>query len=350
MKGVSVRETVPGSAGGDEVVRLAHGSGGEATGRLIREKILPRLTNPLLDLLGDSAVIGLEGGARIAFTTDSYVIDPIFFPGGDIGRLSVCGTVNDLAMSGAVPRWISAGLIIEEGLPMIDLERLLDSMAAAAREAGVSLVTGDTKVVARGAADRIFINTAGIGVLPEGLELGPEKCRDGDVVIVSGPLGSHGIAVLAARENFRLETDLVSDAAPLASPAGALVRACPGLRMMRDPTRGGLAGLLIELAERSGLGIEILERDIPMLDSVRGACEILGFDPMHLPNEGVLTAVVARNEAERALDALHANGCPLAAVVGEMTVSKSRSVSMRTMVGGRRMVVPMSDELLPRIC
>ena len=333
-----------------EIIRQAHGSGGEATGRLIREMILPRLTNPILAALGDSAVIDLEGAGRIAFTTDSYVIDPIFFPGGDIGWLSVCGTVNDLAMSGATPRWISAGLIIEEGFALRDLERILDSMARAAEQAGVVLVTGDTKVVARGAADRIFINTAGVGVMPRDLELVPEKCRPGDAVIISGPLGSHGIAVLAARENFRLETDLVSDAAPLTKPAGALVKACPGLRMMRDPTRGGLAGVLIEIAGRSGLGVELVEKNIPVLDSVRGACEILGFEPLHLANEGVLAAVVAPDQAERAVETLRSNGAPYAAIIGGMTESSVHGVTVRTVVGGRRLVIPVSDELLPRIC
>jgi len=343
MSGTGRNDTQP-------LIRMAHGSGGEVTGKLIRETILPRLGNPLLAQLGDSAVLGLGNGERIAFTTDSYVIDPVFFPGGDIGYLSICGTVNDLSMAGAEPRWVSAGLILEEGLPLADLERILDSMARAAVEAGVQLVTGDTKVVSRGAADRIFINTAGIGVLPAGLELGPERCRPGDRVLVSGPIGSHGIAILAARKSFRLETALESDVAPLASKAGALVAACPGLRMMRDPTRGGLAGVLNEISARAGLTVELVEADIPVLEAVRGACEILGFDPLFLANEGVLTAIVAQEEAGRALDALRGAGAERAAIVGTLSESSPRAVTVRTLVGGRRMVVPLGDELLPRIC
>ena len=345
------REPISPSAGVEgPVIRLAHGSGGETTGRLIRETILPRLGNPLLDRLGDSAVLALDGGARLAFTTDSYVIDPIFFPGGDIGYLSVCGTVNDLSMAGAEPRWISAGLILEEGFPLESLERILDSMARAAAEAGVQLVTGDTKVVAHGSADRIFINTAGIGIIPDGLELGPERCRPGDRVLVSGPVGSHGLAVLAARKSFRLETSLESDVAPLGAKAAALVRACPGLRMMRDPTRGGLAGVLSEISAGSGLAVELTEADVPVLDAVRGGCEILGFDPLFLANEGVLVAVVAPEDSAMAVKALRESGAEKAAVIGTLSKAQPRAVTVRTLVGGRRMLIPLGEELLPRIC
>ncbi|MBN2289475.1 MAG: hydrogenase expression/formation protein HypE [Candidatus Glassbacteria bacterium] len=333
-----------------EVVRLAHGSGGEAMGRLIRELILPRFDNPLLHALGDSAVFELPPGARLAFTTDSYVVDPVFFPGGDIGYLAVCGTVNDLAMAGARPLYLSAGLIVEEGLPMTDLERVLDSMARAAGLAGVQIVAGDTKVVARGAADKIFINTAGVGLVREGVSLGPERCRAGDAVLVSGPVGSHGIAVMAARQDFGLETGLTSDVAPLAGQVQALLEACPGVRVMRDPTRGGLAGVLTEIAAAAGLGVELREAAVPGKEAVRGACEILGFDPLFIANEGVFAAVVPAADSEIAVGALKQAGAAEAAWIGRLSGEDPGTVSVETVVGGRRIVVPLGDELLPRIC
>jgi len=333
-----------------EIVRLAHGSGGEAMGKLIRQKILPRFDNPLLRALSDSAVLDIAPGGLLAFTTDSYVVDPIFFPGGDIGYLAVCGTVNDLAVSGARPLYLSAGLILEEGLPMADLERILDSMARAAAEAEVQLVTGDTKVVARGAADRIFINTAGLGIIDETVALGPRRCRPGDEVIVSGPIGSHGIVILAAREDFGLETELESDVAPLAGQVQALLSACPGVRMMRDPTRGGLAGVLTEIAAAAGLGIELQEAQIPVTEAVRGACEILGFDPLFVANEGIFAAVVPEDGRDAAISALKKAGAAQAACIGRVVEDEARMVSIQTMVGGRRIVIPLGDELLPRIC
>ena len=319
-------------------------------GKLIRERILPRFDNPLLRTLSDSAVFDIPAGGRLAFTTDSYVVDPIFFPGGDIGYLAVCGTVNDLAVSGAGPLYLSAGLIVEEGLPMTDLEKILESMARAAGEAGVQLVTGDTKVVARGAADRIFINTAGIGLVKEGLALGPERCRSGDAVIVSGPVGTHGIAILAAREDFGLETELKSDVAPLAGQVQALLEACPSVRMMRDPTRGGLAGVLTEIAAAGELSIELQEERIPVTDAVRGACEILGFDPLFIANEGIFAAVIPESHREAALKALARAGAKRAACIGRVVEEEPGTVSIRTVVGGKRIVVPLGDELLPRIC
>jgi hydrogenase expression/formation protein HypE len=333
-----------------EIVRLAHGSGGEAMGKLIRERILPRFDNKLLSSLSDSAVFDVPAGGRLAFTTDSYVVDPIFFPGGDIGYLAVCGTVNDLAVSGASPLYLSAGLIVEEGLPMIDLEKILDSMARAAREAGVQLVTGDTKVVARGAADKIFINTAGVGLVREGLNLGPKFCRPGDAVIVSGPVGSHGIAIMAAREDFGMESGLESDVRPLAGQVQALLDVCRGVRMMRDPTRGGLAGVLTEIATAGGVGIELREAMIPVNEAVRGACEILGFDPLFIANEGIFAAVVAEEETEAALSALKRAGAPGAANIGRVVGDDPGTVSIETVVGGKRIVLPLGDELLPRIC
>lgn len=333
-----------------KIVSLAHGSGGEEMHRLITDCILPRFKNKLLDQLGDSAVFDIPPGGRLAFTTDSYVIDPVFFPGGDIGYLSVCGTVNDLAVSGAKPKYISAGLIIEEGFPFAELEKVLDSMARAAEEARVQLVTGDTKVVARGSADRIFINTAGLGVVEPGVELGPEKCRAGDEVIVSGPVGSHGIAVVVARKDFGLEADLESDVAPLAGQVQALMKAAPGVKMMRDPTRGGLAGVLTEIAERAGVGVELEEARIPVLDAVRGACEILGFEPLFLANEGIFVAVVPPQETDSAVQALHKKGAINAVCIGRLVEDELKTVTVRSLVGGQRVVIPLGGELLPRIC
>jgi len=333
-----------------EIVTLAHGSGGEDMRRLIADCILPRFKNKLLDQLGDSAVFDIPPGGRLAFTTDSYVVDPVFFPGGDIGYLSVCGTVNDLAVSGARPMYISAGLIIEEGFPFADLEKVLDSMARAADQAGVQLVTGDTKVVARGSADRIFINTAGIGVVEQGVDLGPGRCCPGDEIIVSGPVGTHGIAVVVARRDFGLEADLESDVAPLAGQVRALIKAAPGVKMMRDPTRGGLAGVLAEITERAGVGAQLEEARIPVLDAVRGACEILGFEPLFLANEGVFVAIVPPQETGKAVEALQRQGALNAACIGRLVEDELKTVSVRSRIGGHRVVVPLGGELLPRIC
>jgi hydrogenase expression/formation protein HypE len=333
-----------------KIVTLAHGSGGEEMRSLITGCILPRFRNKLLEQLGDSAVFDIPPGGRLAFTTDSYVVDPVFFPGGDIGYLSVCGTVNDLAVSGARPVYISAGLIIEEGFPFADLEKVLDSMARAADQAGVQLVTGDTKVVARGSADRIFINTAGVGVVKPGVELAPERCRPGDQVIVSGPVGTHGIAIVVARKDFGLEADLESDVAPLAGQVQALIKAAPGVRMMRDPTRGGIAGVLAEIAERAGVGVELEEVRIPVLDAVRGACEILGFEPLFLANEGIFLAVVPPQETASAVEALHQQGAVKATCIGTLVEDELKTVTVRSLIGGRRVVIPLGGELLPRIC
>ncbi|HUU30275.1 MAG TPA: hydrogenase expression/formation protein HypE [archaeon] len=338
------------ASGKDKIITLAHGSGGEEMHKLIADRIVPRFNNAYLNLLGDSAILQIGRGSRIAFTTDSYVIDPIFFPGGDIGYLAVCGTVNDLAVSGAIPQFISAGLIIEEGFPLEDLERVLDSMARAAQKAHVELVTGDTKVVARGAADKIFINTAGLGTLRPGVEIDPRKARAGDEIIVSGPIGSHGIAVVMARENFGMESDLISDVAPLVSQVEALCAVCPGVRMMRDPTRGGVAGVLDEIARKAGLGAVLEEKEIPVLEAVRGACEILGFDPLFLANEGIFIAILPAEDAGRALTALKKAGAPQAARIGRLVEDPLKIVTLKTLVGGQRVVAPLAGELLPRIC
>ncbi|MFH1071227.1 MAG: hydrogenase expression/formation protein HypE [Candidatus Glassbacteria bacterium] len=338
------------AAGDDSVISLAHGGGGEQMKKLIAELILPRFANPVLERLGDSALIELDGAGKLAFTTDSYVIDPLFFPGGDIGYLAVCGTVNDLAVAGAVPRYLSAGLIIEEGFSLRDLERILDSMARAAGEAGVSLVTGDTKVVSRGAADGLFINTSGIGTLIEGVTVDVASCRPGDVVLVSGPVGTHGAAVILAREDYGIEARIESDVAPLTGLVRELAARCPAVRMMRDPTRGGLAGVLCDIAAGAGVGVELDEAAVPVLEAVRGTCEILGFDPFYLANEGVLVAVVPEPDEQKALAALQRSGAPRAAVAGRIRADELRTVTVKSVVGGNRILLPPGGELLPRIC
>jgi hydrogenase expression/formation protein HypE len=331
-------------------IGLRHGGGGEEMRALISGEIQSRFDNEYMRALGDSARLSLPGVTEISFTTDSYVVDPPFFPGGDIGRLAVCGTVNDLAVSGAEPRWISCGLIIEEGLPLADLRRVLDSMAAAAHEAGVELVTGDTKVVPRGGADRIFINTAGIGPRVAGSDISIANCRPGDMLLVSGPVGTHGAAILLARDSYGIEADLESDVAPLASQVKALLDACPETHFMRDPTRGGLAGILTEITEAAGVGIELDEPSVPVLDPVRSVCELLGFDPLYLANEGIFLAVVPEQDAERGVEALRAAGAEQAAVIGSVVEDELRIIDVRTEIGGQRILPPPGGELLPRIC
>ncbi|AKU90142.1 hydrogenase expression/formation protein HypE [Vulgatibacter incomptus] len=334
----------------DRIV-MGHGSGGRLTSQLIEERILPAFRNPALEALDDQAVLDLGRGSRIAFTTDSYVVSPIFFPGGDIGSLAVHGTVNDLAMGGAVPVALSLSLILEEGLPLADLERVIESARAAANAVGVPVVTGDTKVVGHGSGDGIFINTSGIGVVPDGLELGSAHVRPGDQILVSGTLGDHGIAVLAQRQRLELEGELTSDSAPLHGLAQALLVACPGVRMMRDPTRGGLAATLVEVASRRRLGIEVAEAALPVKDAVRGACELLGLEPIHVANEGKLVAFVPEDGVDAALAALRDH--PLgrdAAWIGRVTSDRPGTVVLRTPVGGMRILDLPYAELLPRIC
>ncbi len=334
----------------EQRISIAHGGGGEDMRRLIAGEIQSRFDNEQMRALGDAARLLLPGGAALAFTTDSYIIDPPFFPGADIGYLAVCGTVNDLAVSGATPRWLSCGLILEEGLPLADLRRVLDSMARAAAEAGVEIVTGDTKVVPRGGADKIFINTAGVGELDNRVKIDIRSCRPGDALLVSGPVGSHGAAVMLARENYGIEAELVSDVAPLVGQAAALKTACPSLRFMRDPTRGGLAGVLTEISEAAGVGIELEEKLVPVLDSVRSICELLGFDPLYLANEGIMLAVVPPSDGERALEALSAAGAAAPALIGRIVEDELRVINVRTEIGGQRILPPPGGELLPRIC
>jgi hydrogenase expression/formation protein HypE len=333
----------------DEIVTLAHGAGGKASRALVEGLFLPELGNPLLDALGDAAVLEL-GGARLAFTTDSYVVKPLVFPGGDIGELAVNGTVNDLAVSGAIPRFLSAGFVIEEGFPVEDLRRIVASMARAAQAASVVIAAGDTKVVERGNADGLYVTTAGIGILPGAAELGPERVRPGDRVLVSGTLGDHGMAVLIARGDLDLEVDLESDTAPVHELAAALLE-LGGVRWMRDPTRGGLATALNELAEQSGLAIALDEASLPLRPEVVGACEILGIDPLYVANEGKLAAVVAPDRADQALAVLrlHPLGAE-AAIVGEVRAEPAGMVLLDTAFGGSRIVDMLVGDPLPRIC
>lgn len=334
----------------NKTVLLAHGSGGSYSRRLTEEVFAKAFDNPLLAPLNDQAVFSLTA-KKLAFTTDSFVVKPIFFPGGDIGKLSVCGTINDLAVGGAEPVYLSASFIIEEGLGMDELIRVVDSMAATARAAGVSIVTGDTKVVERGKGDKLFINTAGIGVI-NGPELTPANIRPGDAVIVSGTIGDHGIAIMTHREGIMMDSPVESDCAPLNTLAMNIVSiASRGLRAMRDPTRGGLATVLNEFAASSGCCITIREEDLPVKEAVRGACEILGFDPLYLANEGKLVAVVSEADAEKALSAMKAH--PLgrdAAIIGSVSEGPKGKVLLETSIGNRRIIDMLSGEQLPRIC
>jgi len=338
-------------------ISLAHGAGGRAMRELITELIAPTFDNGWLAPLEDQARFPYEQippGAQIAFTTDSYVVSPLVFPGGDIGTLAVCGTVNDLAVGGATPRWLSCGLILEEGLEIDTLAKVLASMAASARASGVAIVTGDTKVVERGAADSLFINTAGIGTIPAGRSTGPRGVRAGDRLIVNGALGDHGIAVLAARNELALQIPVHSDCAPLNGLVEAMFAAAGGggLRWLRDCTRGGLATVANEFALEGRFQIRLDETTIPVGDAVRGACEILGLDPLYLANEGKLAALVAPEQAEAVLAAMRAH--PLgraAAVVGEVLAGGHPGlVTLRSAFGGERVVDLLQGEQLPRIC
>ena len=334
---------------------MAHGGGGRAMRDLIERLIVPAFGNPLLAPLEDQARIDLRGlaeiGDRLAFTTDSYVVAPLFFPGGDIGTLAICGTVNDLAMSGAVPLFLSCGLIIEEGLPTDDLERVLASMSAQARQCGVSVVTGDTKVVNRGAADKMFINTAGIGVIAAGMDISAKRARPGDAIIVNGTLGDHGVAILVARNELDLHTDLASDCQPLHGLVQAMLAACPDIHCLRDATRGGLATVLNEFALSSKVGMRLHERALPTKPEVRGACEMLGLDVLYMANEGKLVAIVPRADADAVLAAMRAHPAGAdAAIVGEVLAEAAGHVILDTLFGGERVVDMLVGEQLPRIC
>ncbi|MGQ0793270.1 MAG: hydrogenase expression/formation protein HypE [Deltaproteobacteria bacterium] len=331
-------------------VLLGHGSGGKLSADLMKKIFLPQFGNPLLSPLNDAASLEING-ARLAFTTDSYVVSPIFFPGGDIGELAVNGTVNDLAVSGAKPLYISAGFILEEGFPMEDLWRIVVSMKTAADIAGVQLVTGDTKVVDRGKADKIFINTSGLGVIERELRISADAAKPGDRVILSGAIGIHGIAIMSVREGLEFETKILSDTASLAALVSDMLSVSLEIRCMRDPTRGGVASALNELAASSRVGIRIEESKIPITREVKGACETLGLDPLYVANEGKLIAIVARDAADSIVKKMREN--PLATdavVIGEITAEHPGIVFMKTRIGGTRVVDMLTGEQLPRIC
>ncbi|MGH9487400.1 MAG: hydrogenase expression/formation protein HypE [Terriglobales bacterium] len=338
-----------------ERIVLGHGAGGKLTAALIDEVFLPAFRNPVLECMNDQALLRLPGAAtaRLAMTTDSFVVTPIFFPGGDIGSLAIHGTINDLAMGGAQPLWLAAAFILEEGLAQTDLARVVASMAAAARQAGVAIVTGDTKVVNHGKGDQVFITTTGVGWVPEGVLLGADRARPGDQVLLSGTVGDHGMAILSLRENLEFEATIASDSAALHPLSAALVAACPpgALRCMRDPTRGGVATALHEIALRSGVGVRLDENQIPVREEVSSACELLGIDPLYVANEGKLVAIVAPAAAEPALAALRSHPLGTAARrIGEVIASPPNMVLLSTTIGGTRVLDTQFHEQLPRIC
>jgi hydrogenase expression/formation protein HypE len=334
----------------EERITMSHGSGGKATRTLVEAVFLDAFSNPLLEPMEDAAQLHLNG-SRVALTTDSYVVSPLFFPGGDIGDLAVNGTVNDLAVSGATPLYLSAGFILEEGFPVADLIRIVASMEAAARVAGVQVVTGDTKVVQKGKADGCYINTAGIGVVEHDVSLGVVNARPGDAVIVSGPIGDHGVTIMLARGELDIEADIISDTAPLNGLVAELLSATTGVRALRDATRGGVATILNEVAAAAGVGVLVNEDAIPVSPVVRGASELLGIDPMYVACEGRLVAVVDGGDADRALAALRSH--PLgadAAIIGEITADPPGIVLLKTAFGGTRIVDLLVGDPLPRIC
>ena len=333
----------------EDKILLAHGSGGKLSHELVERSFVKALANPLLAKLDDSAVFDFSG--RLAFTTDSYVVSPIFFPGGDIGKLAVCGTVNDLAMSGARPLYLSLSFIIEEGLPQSDLNQIVNSIQKAAREARVEVVTGDTKVVHKGSADKLFVNTAGVGIIPEGVDISGDKARPGDRVILSGTIGDHGIAVLSQREGLSFSTRLESDCAPLGDLVAEMLNASPNIHCLRDPTRGGLATSLNELAKQSKVSIRIEEEKIPVREEVMAACEMLGLDPLYVASEGKLVAIVPAEDADKVLTAMRENNYGKgAAIIGEVRVENPGRVVMKTILGTSRIVDMLVGDLLPRIC
>ena len=331
----------------DDIITLDYGSGGKKSSRLIEKLILPKLFNPALGALADGAIV--EGGEKLAFSTDSFVVDPIFFPGGDIGKLSVCGTVNDLCMCGAEPKYLSCSLIIEEGFSLASLEKIIDSMAAQCQKTGVQVITGDTKVVEKGRGDGIYINTAGIGFVKYP-GLSPQNMRDGDLVIVSGCLGDHGTAVMLARSGM-MQGDISSDCASLNKLTESMFNSSKKLRVLRDPTRGGAATTLNEFIEGSELGIELEEELIPVRPQVRAACDMLGLDALYCANEGKLLAVVAREDGEKLLEAMRRlpEGRD-SAVIGRVTREHPGTLVMKTALGGRRILQKLTGAQLPRIC
>jgi hydrogenase expression/formation protein HypE len=345
---VALRCPVPIAA--RQSILLGHGSGGRMSGDLLRNILLPALQNPVLERLDDQAIVDV-GGSRIAFTTDSFVVKPLFFPGGDIGTLAVNGTVNDLAMGGAQPGFLSLALILEEGLPFDTLRRIMESIRVAAAIAGVVVVTGDTKVVEKGSGDGLFVNTSGIGLVPSGVRLSADQARPGDCVLLSGTIGDHGITILSQREGLEFEGAVASDTAALHTLVADMLRASSEIRCLRDPTRGGLSSSLNEIAARSGVGIVLEESAIPIREEVQGACEMLGLDPLYVANEGKLLAIVESAAAERILQAMQQH--PLgrnARMIGTVTDCHPTMVTLRTRLGTSRIVDLLSGDQLPRIC
>ncbi len=329
---------------------MAHGSGGKLSHQLMEKMVLPQFRNELLEPLHDGAIFSL-GQQRVAFSTDSYVVNPIFFPGGDIGKLAVHGTVNDLAMCGARPLYLSCAFILEEGTPLEEFWRIVQSMREAADAAGVLLVTGDTKVVDRGKADKIFINTSGIGVIPDGINIGPTRAQVGDKIIMSGAMATHGIAIMSVREGLEFESEIASDTAPLNGLVANILATGKDVHVLRDPTRGGITSALTEIAQSAKIGMLLQEAAIPIDENVKGACEILGLDPLYVANEGKLLAIVAAADAEEILAVIRAHSLgQRAAIIGEVVAAHPGFVTMNTRVGGQRVVDMMSGEQLPRIC
>jgi hydrogenase expression/formation protein HypE len=333
----------------DDTILLAHGSGGKLSHELVEKEFLPFLANPALNKLDDSAIF--EASGRLAFTTDGYVVNPIFFPGGDIGKLAVCGTVNDLAMNGAKPLYLSLSAIIEEGFLLRELEQIVQSIKKAAQEAGVSIIAGDTKVVNRGQADKLFITTSGVGIVPPGVDISGANARAGDKLLLSGTIGDHGIAIMSQREGLKFSVTLESDCAPLNRLVSQMLEASSRIHCLRDPTRGGLATTLNELARQSKVGIVVEESKIPVKEEVRAACELLGLDPVYVANEGKLVAIVDPADADEILAQMRKNIYGRdAAIIGEVTSEHPAKVVMKTKLGPSRMVDMLSGELLPRIC
>lgn len=338
----------------NEQIVMGHGSGGRMTHDLIQKTFKPYLSSEPLDLGNDFARVTANlssAGGKLAISTDSHIVSPLFFPGGDIGRLAVCGTVNDISMSGGWPLYLTAGFILEEGLQIETLQQILKSMQAAAAEAGIQIIAGDTKVVEHGKADKLFVNTAGIGWIPDGRVIGGEQARPGDVVLVSGTIGDHGIAVLSARGELGFEADVKSDVAPLNHLIASLLEAAPHTHVLRDPTRGGLATTLNEIAIQSNVAILLDESKIPVKPAVQAACEMLGFDPLYVANEGKVIVIVPAPEAEAALTAMRKSKYGEdAAVIGEVQESPAKRVLLHTLIGGTRIMDMLSGEMLPRIC
>ena len=331
-------------------VLLGHGSGGRLSAELLRKVFLPVFQNPVLNCLNDQALVHVDG-VRLAFTTDSFVVKPLFFPGGDIGTLAVNGTINDLAMGGAEPICLSVAFILEEGLPLDTLQKVVASLSRAAQQAGVAVVTGDTKVVEKGKGDGLFINTSGIGRVLDGINLSADQARAGDSIILSGSIGDHGIAILSQREGLEFDGPIASDCAALHTLVGTMLEASPAIRCMRDPTRGGLSSALNEIAEQSRVGMELKESAIPVQEAVRGACELLGLDPLYVANEGKLVAIVDSRYAERIVAAMRTHPLGLEArIIGRVTQANPGRVLMRTSLGTTRIVDMISGDQLPRIC